>query len=239
MLEKEIIGSTVNDKLTTLHCYNSLGMPNKTITYSMHYNLSCNSGYPSTTLTNSDPLRIYRIKVYEYDASNRYILATRNSMNFRNETITSVNKWLQPITVTAAVSSADSSGVIVNTRYDRFGRQYFSRDNTGKFSQTWQRLYAQASQIGAPNIDESYAYVTKQQAAGVSPSYAYMDALGRTVAKVSTGFDGRYIYQYSRYDTQGRPYQNSVPSFNYSTSNWETTSYDDLNRPKQVISATG
>ena len=199
---------------------------------SYHYKDSC--GTLSAVDTSNAPFNVYRQNATQYTHDGRYISSESNLLLGTLNTVLSRNAW------GAATSARDIDGIIADSRFDSFGNLYFSRDNTGSASHIIRRLAADASTINAPAISEPYHYVTRTEPAGGIVSYLYRNALGQKVATVSQGFaPGNWIYQYTRYDKQGRVIGQSLPSHNQSATQWQISHYDIQNRPSKTVSADG
>lgn len=242
MLETEITGVTGNNKLTTLHCYNSTGDKIKQLTFSEDFSQTCSSSPPSNATIKSNPLYVYRAMHYDYASGGRYVNKMTNALGIAEQSVTSANEWLQPLTIKYGVSSGDDQGLVVNAKYDDFGMKYFERDNTGKSTHIMRRLAANASQVSAPSITEPYAFVQKTSSAGSAPVFSYFDKLGRQVATAKAGFDGTTIRQFQRYDIDGRELSTVSPSYlSYMTSSRGKTliEYDPIGRVNKVTSPDG
>jgi RHS repeat-associated protein len=246
MLETESVGSTESDKLTTLHCYAGNGMKLATISHSKDIAASCDGNRPSessftptSTSSLTANLNVFRESRVNYSADYRYVVNTIDSLGQNLTYASHPNKWSQPQTVKYLTDFNGNEGKIVEKRFSRFGGLYFSRDNTGQSQHTVSRLASQSSSIGAPAIAESYYYVQKNDVAGKTPVYAYFDKLGRKVATVHKGFSGNYIYQYQRYDIDGRANKSSAPSFQFTGDGWTTNYYDALGRVSHSTDANG
>lgn len=241
MLETESVGTNNNNTVNKHHYYNNLGMKSKTVTCSRHFGTMCNSLIPSESMLSQDLDKFYRVSELEYNSASRYVALSReglNSSNIMSET-TAVNNWNQPTNAKLYKGENRFGSLTQDIRYDRFGTKYFERDNTGKSLRTWVRTYAEHSHLNTPTINETYAFVTKSQASGASPVFDYFDKVGRSVATVKQGFDGSWIYQYTRYDVDGRVFKTSAPSYSSSGYGWSTASYDALGRLTFSTDANG
>lgn len=245
MLQKEIVQPRggVDKTLTTLHCYDTFGNKQESITYSNSFSPSC-SANPATQNAQADSVfsgasnlkKIYRRSYSKYDAQGRYVVKTGND-KFTTQTINRRN------TLGQATQTTDINGVVSHIAYDAFGNAYASKNGTGQYTQTTRRLANSAYAIGAPNIGESYHYVERSINAGKPTAYAYFDKQGRQVASVKQGFNsGEWLHQYSRYDKLGNRLQHSIPvkvngTGSASISNWHTTTYDRFARVDYITAA--
>jgi YD repeat-containing protein len=232
MLEKEIIqpSGSVSEKLITLHCYDTVGNKENSITYSSNVGaVDCST---RNIDTKGDSTKVFRYSGVTYDNEKRYVESSYDALFDDISTVVARNSFGQ------VTKSKDINGVVSIAAYDSFGRQYASSNSLGQFSQTTRRLAANATAIGAPSITESYYFVERSVATGAPTSYAYFDQVGRQVAAVKQGFTANeWIYQYSHYDKYGRILQQSIPSKNSTPSYWTSTDYDDFGRPQTITSA--
>lgn len=231
MLKEEIVeplGNT-NTYRRTLHCYDSFGNMTGNVTHSNHYSPQNCSASENTT---SDPLKVYRRIMNHYDFDGRYITSQADDQ-FTVNIVNSRNNLGQTTRTT------DTNNLVEDTAYDAFGRKYYSRMATGAYSITKRRFASNASQISAPVISESYHAVVKTEAGGAPDSFKYYDVLGREVASATEGFDGRWIFQYRRYDYAGRVIKSSEPHYIGDTVYWSTSQYDSFGRVIKSVAPDG
>jgi RHS repeat-associated protein len=233
MLKTEHVehGQGINQALSTLHCYNSVGAPLGKVTYSQNYSpTNCSTAAPSAPENNIN--HVYRQTINTYDSEQRYLISSSNGL-FDSSTVNRRNAYGQ------ITQSTDINGVVSYVAYDSFGRQFASANQAGAFTQTQRRL-SENIWPSAPPISESFYFVERTETAGKPTTYGYFDVAGRQVAAVKQGFEAdEWIYQYTRYDKYGRAVQQSVPSKSNTPSHWNITMYDVFGRPQEVDSADG
>lgn len=235
MLKREIVEplGSVDQRLTTLHCYSGVGNKTQTVTYANVDNVSCTTRTVDTT---DDPGKVFRFAGVAYDADFRYTTHTKDAL-FEPRTVNARNALGQ------VTQSTDINGVVTKVGYDAFGRQFASSNSLGGYSETQRRL-RQHAWSGTPSILDDYYFVERQTGNATPTSYAYFDVMGRQVAAVKQGFKAsEWIHQYSRYDRYGRAVEQSVVKKTSTTAAvspaWNKTNYDVFGRPQTIESADG
>lgn len=113
-------------------------------------------------------------------------------------------------------------------QYDGFGRKMRETRADGTFTQ-WTYDGCDA----ACPADGVYRIVTQVFGGGVQSAPArisYFDRLNREVRVATQGFDGRWIYKDTQYDSRGQVAQVSRPYFAENVAYWSRSEYDDLGR---------
>lgn len=231
MLKEEITepNDTDNLYLRKLHCYDNKGNMTGSAVHSRHFNpQQCTQTYN----TIDDPEKVYRRKLYNYDGQGRYLVEERDD-KFVKQTVVSRNE------LGLVTTAEDINNVTDEIRYDAFGMQYFERDSTGSYTIVSRRFARDSAQIGAPSSFYPYTYVERIESAGTSLSFNYYDSLGRQVAAINQGFDGRYIYNYMHYDSLGRSIASANPHYAGQPIVWNRTYYDKFGRITQTRDPSG
>lgn len=210
MLKTETIqpGGGDSYELQTTYTYDSQGnITNKTI-----------RGHDGNTIAD-------RKVSTEYDTRKRYPVKTRNGDNQVTQEILARNDYGQPTQVT------NINEVLSETYYTPMGRQYFSRNSSGAWSQTLSALCTSGCPVDA-------AYKQTSHAAGGGESISYLDKMGRTVRSETRSFNGQWVLQDTEYDNLSRVKRVSEPYFaGNSPAGWSSSDYDILSRVVQVTAA--
>jgi hypothetical protein len=232
--------------LRTEHVYDEYGYGRvvKTTQCSQHYASDCTDAVNVDTKTHAS--RVYRQKITSYgdvgsQDAGRYATATGDHLfNLAN------GKPLSTVSGRSVyggvTTSSNIDGIINDSRYDSFGRLYFSRDNAGSASTLTRRLKADAINDGWPTISLDYHFAVRNVSAGKPTVYQYTDLMGRDVANVVQGFaDSTWIYQYAGFDALGRMVKKSLPfkvtSTGADTIYWHKSTFDKSGRPLTTKSA--
>ncbi|HHJ16433.1 MAG TPA: hypothetical protein ENJ80_07020, partial [Gammaproteobacteria bacterium] len=204
LLSQEIIEPGSPEKLVTTHEYDSRGNKSKITQV----------GAKGKNGSGGNQARYQR---FEYDYNN--LLARRyNSQEHLVENILSRNE------LGLSTQSQDINGVVTDTAYDAFGREYFTRDSTGAYLDT---RYSR-SNINCPGTTQ---YAKTTLAAGGAQTLTCFDALGREILTASPSFDGTWIAVNTEYDNLGRIKHKSNPhQLGTTPANWTTLTYDVLGR---------
>ncbi len=231
MLKHEVVDPNGNETtyLRTLYCYDDVGNLAASVTHSNHYNPQHCQGSQNT---NSGAYNVYRRELNQYDFDGRYLTNQAND-KFDINTINHRNTMGLPTQMT------DINNVVQRQSYDAFGRAYYSHNSKGEYRIVTRRLAQNASQIGAPNIEENYQIVEKTEQGGTPTGYQYYDVLGQDVASAVKGFDGRWILQYRGYDDLGRIIKVSEPHFQGDPVYWTQNQYDVFGRNTTIEAADG
>ena len=113
------------------------------------------------------------------------------------------------------------NGLTTHWEYDTLGRKVLETRADGSTTTT--------SYDWDSSLPHATMGITKQSS-GQSPVVVISDTLGRQLRKITTGFDGREIYQDTQYDRFSRVTRQSQPYFTDKTRYWIEFSYDDLGR---------
>lgn len=124
-----------------------------------------------------------------------------------------------------------TSYVDVQSATTPFGSVYFSADGTGNY------LLGTAS-LGSTDCPAGTKFYTTTRTAGGGESRECKDSSGRTVREGTKGFDGKWVYKDTQYDSLGRVVRVSEP-FVYATAGtvpayWTDIQYDILGRVTQT-----
>ncbi|WP_071872204.1 RHS repeat-associated core domain-containing protein [Atopomonas hussainii] len=137
------------------------------------------------------------------------------------------------------IKKTDPNGVFTAYSYDAFGRlsQEQSADGT-----LVRHAYTGCMLICLPN--EAYRVSREtthvgQAGQGAPKQRAHYDSLGRELRSVTQGFDGSEIYVDTRYDALGRVKSKSLPYKAGSAQLLTQYTYDELDRPLQVLLPNG
>ncbi len=197
LLKEEIIEpNDVEQRLATLYEYDAVG--NKV---------------RATQTANGE---VARVTASIYDADGRYLLETRNGFDQVTQTIVSRNSLGQ------VTEARNIDGVRATSDYTPMGRQYFSADETGNWSQT----LLNACDAHCPTIG---VYLSETLTAGGGSQKTYYDKLGREVRMAKRQFDGSWTFVDTEYDNLGRVSRKSEPHSGVSQY-WTRLEYDILGR---------
>lgn len=157
-----------------------------------------------------------RFTEWIYTADGRYLTETKNSLGHSTEKIITRNEYGAPTQIDGL------NGYSATVQTDLLGREYHRTDSTGAWQQT---TYSTSGLISGAQ------YQITTDVAGGGTSTEYFDALGRSMAKTSIGFDGLTVWSQTEYDSSGRVLRQSIPYRIGETILWSTNAYDDLGRP--------
>jgi len=162
-----------------------------------------------------------------YDPSGRFATSVSNALG-HTET--------RSYDLYAHCGTADSltgpNGLTTRWEYDSFCRKTGEIRADGTQSTITRDWVDPATDENAP---VNAVYYVQEQSSGTPPVTKYFDVLGRAIRAVSTGFDGRAIYQDTVYDAQGREFKSSLPYYAGDTSYWVENQYDILNRVTRKV----
>lgn len=173
--------------------------------------------------TGGDVLR--DVETSSYDSRRRFPLVVTNASQL------SETRIFDEMTGNA-LSLTDSNQLTTTWSYDGWGRRTMERRPDGS-STTW--AYRQCVE-GCLNqatsvLVEQHWFGTRQVKV---PSETLSDALGRKVATLSWGYDGRPIQTQRVFDAAGRLDHVAQPYFQSDTPIWIWLSHDDLGRVTEV-----
>jgi RHS repeat-associated protein len=163
---------------------------------SAHYEVNCATRSVPNDLDDNN-LQVYRKAVNVYDSEGRYITETRNAL-FTELSILSRNSLGLP------TSMRDANGVVEDVFYDTFGREYFSRANTGNYVRT-KRV----------QNNEFVELVTSSPTAPTTKTL--VDGLGRTLRTSTQIIDGRFTNVNNEYNGLAQLISTSLPYFDSTT----------------------
>ncbi len=157
---------------------------------------------------------------YKYSTNGRFITETTNPMGQKTRHNRNPRGFVS--------SKTDFKGNTTSYQYDALGRVNKVEYPTGEELST------------SYNWDTSggnYMY-SVSNTSNISPAEKiHYDAFGRELKSGTIGFTG-WIYTYKEYDTRGRLYRSSLPTYS-SSKKWNTTSFDTYNRPSRITEASG
>jgi RHS repeat-associated protein len=147
-------------------------------------------------------------------------------------------------TTTYNWGDTDESRGILYSQTDRLGTTSYTYDGLGQLTLT---TYPNGMKSAtAPRwADTGNAYNAKfyvyNETSGSAPQYTWYDALGREVAKETTGLNGNTVRAFTQYYSTGQLYRVSEPTFATAADKWATTytEYDPYGRPKIVDTPMG
>ena len=164
---------------------------------------------------------VARTTAVTYDANGQFPTGAANALG-HTET-----KTFDPRFGTVT-SLTGPNGLTTAWQYDGFGRK--TQENRADGTQTvWNYLECDA----ACPADGVYRIVTQVYGGGIQTapaSVAYFDRLNREIRSATQGFDGRWIYKDTVYDSQGRVEKVSRPYYAGETAYWVRNVYDVLGR---------
>ncbi len=164
-----------------------------------------------------------------FSADGLYLVSKTNALGQVTEQILERDTFGRPLRI------ADINGVETTFAYDGMGRKSGERHASGAGKD-----YSLFTCADAPvSCPPSGALVVEVKALGGPPAWEIQDILGRTIRKVTTGFDGKKVYTDSLYDNLSRPLKVSEPYFEGDPVYWHSTEYDILGRTVKVTNANG
>ena len=196
--------------LTSTHSYDSQGNKIQTST----------TGWDGTNT-------VTRTSSSVYDASFRYAETTDNTFGQTVQTVLERDARGTPTKVSSL------QGLESTIRFDALGREIERRDQTGSWART---EYITCSTSNCPAGAHT---AVRKQLAGGGQTVEYTDVIGRTLRKGAIGFDGRWVYSDTQYDSMGRSIRQSEPFYDGDTRQWNTNYYDKLGRSWKIIAADG
>src|SRR5690606_17469100 len=136
----------------------------------------------------------------------RYVTATLNNLNHTASVTTR-----HPATG-APTKVKDANDLTADVYYNKMGVEYLRTDASGAWSRT--DIAACATYVGVSvQCPTGAKYYQLKRVAGGGRSIDYLDGLGRVLRSATVGFDGRWVYIDSEYDTLGRLKHQSTPYF--------------------------
>jgi RHS repeat-associated protein len=161
-----------------------------------------------------------RSTVYTYDLSGRFIKTTKDV-----EGLIATNNTFHAL-YGLVTSSTNPFGLTTTSLIDNWGKPTKVTDYLGK-------------SINFSYTKSGTIYTESKTGDDGSMSIAISDALGRPIKAGSKNIDGNWSYKDQNYDFLGRKYRTSEPYATGSPTLWNTTTYDNYNRPTTITSATG
>ncbi len=170
-----------------------------------------------------------RTEVFQYDATNRYVIKSYNTDYPALQTNTEYN------TVTGTVSKiTQADGLTKTFTYDGFNRVKTTADNIGSQSTTI-NIWAAAN----PNAPANAKYGVQVSTNTGGTSFTFYDRLGRVVRTASPGFNGQMIFVDQAYDSKGQLISKSDPYFQGAAQQNNIFTYDIQGRMVYQSSPSG
>ena len=166
--------------------------------------------------TKADGESVTAISVY--DTKGRFETSSYNAL----EHITS--KAISPY-FGSVTRITDANKLTSTTEYDGFGRATKSVDASGLRTIVAYRWCNEGE--GGPS---NALYYVHTESSDAPPAIEFFDSLGRSVRKITTGFDGTKILEDTQYDDLGHILHTSDPYFEGGEAHFTTFYYDDLGR---------
>ncbi len=155
---------------------------------------------------------------YEYDATHRYVVKVTSPEGL--STTQNINTLGQMISETSAL------GLTTNYVYDSWNNPKETTDYLGH-----------KTSLEKTALDNG-KYQLTTQIAGQAPAIAVFDKFDRKI-QIRTLVMGKWLYADTQYDLFGKVIKTSEPYYEGETPLWNTTEYDDLNRPVKETLYTG
>lgn len=124
-------------------------------------------------------------------------------------------------------TSADENGIVTQFQYDGFGRL---RDEISPFGDNLWVSYA---------LKDSGVVEVVAKRAGHSGLVTKHDAVGREIQRIWQAFNGRWLFQDTKYDRLGRPKSSTLPFYQGQTPVSVVTTYDALGRVSRLSKPDG
>ena len=167
---------------------------------------------------------VTRTSSVTYDSSNPYKYTSTNALGHTSTT------ELSPLWG-SVIKQTSANDISTHYAYDDFGRLQMQVSPDGSTLKVEYINCDASCPVGAVYYNQT----TGADGISSTVSKVYADALNRTVATSSLGFDGREILTRFLFDEKGRQYKTSLPYFVGETVKYKTNSkYDELNRVKEV-----
>ncbi len=190
------------------------------------YGVNCASD-PEDKL--NDLHHIHRVSYTEYDSDGRYVTRTLNGYGQVTAEVIARNELGQ------VTEDIDLEKIKTTSVYGTFGQDYFTRTADGAWSLSTTYLCG----VDVNHCPAGAQIMSESISADGAKSYTFTDSLGRTIETQVLSFDGRYVFQQSRFNLRGQAIQSSNPYFEGDTIYWTTTAFDNLNRVTAVTYPDG
>lgn len=128
------------------------------------------------------------------------------------------------------LEESDGNGMLTRYEYGVFGTLQRVEQPDGT-TETYSRHVASGGLYPA-----AVTYL-ETLATGEAPHREFFDVLGRVVATRSRGMDGRFIVTEREYDPRGREVRVSIPYFDGDAVQWNTSSFDHMDRQLSYAAA--
>lgn len=159
---------------------------------------------------------------YEYDATHRYNIKTTTPDGlFQTANINALGR---------VISDVSSLGLTTSYTYDTWGNITELTDFLNKVT-TISKSVADPSTGGVYNLHK--------QRQGSTESIVTFDKFDREIQAKTQSINGKWLVVKTEYDIYGKTVKNSEPFFEGETIQWNTSEYDELNRPIKNKTFTG
>lgn len=159
---------------------------------------------------------------YEYDSTNRFITKVTDNDDLVETKIVDVHGLV--------LSMTNKLGLITKYQYDNWGNLHTVIDYLGHKTRT---------QKSVKDLVPNAKYSIRVKGADGSENISYFDILDRNIASKVKSLNGKWIFANKEYDSYGNVVRSSQPYFQGESIKWETTKYDLLHRPVEIIDFTG
>ncbi|MDR2121540.1 MAG: hypothetical protein LBP34_00305, partial [Flavobacteriaceae bacterium] len=155
---------------------------------------------------------------YEYDATHRYVVKTTSPEGLKaTQTINTLGQL---------ISETSALGLTTTYTYDSWNNLTESKDHLG----------IKTTVTKAALSDGKYRITTQTQ--GMAPVTEVFDKFDRKIQTQTLSL-GKTVYADTEYDIFGKVIRTSEPYFEGGNKLWNTTEYDELNRPVKQTAFTG
>jgi YD repeat-containing protein len=131
----------------------------------------------------------------------------------------------------SAPKQTDFNNLVTEWEYDEFGRV------TKETAPDGTELNTSYAFFNGQNATLLFTTVTTGTV--IPPVEDYADGLGRTRLKRTKNRNDDWVAVRTDFDSRGRQYRSCQPYFPGNTPLWNTTTFDDNNRPLTITAATG
>ena len=168
-------------------------------------------GGVSEVTVNSPDLTAPFVTAYEYDATHRYIWKT-----------TAPNGLITVNTISPSgllLSEENGLGHITSYQYDHWGNLKKTTDYLGNDT----HIYKESDEVGF--------YSLRTNVEGGDEIAVKFDMFNRQVETKTKSLNDQWVYTRTVYDIFGNKIKESIPFYEGESILWNSTEYDDLNRP--------
>lgn len=196
----------------------------------------------TTEYSDIDPYGRYKTKsITAYDGKGSFVTRSiQRTFTPSGDFIASSSNVLNEVTTydwdeTTGLLQRETNpqGLITSYQYDNWGTLKETCYPDGKRNTESRQWANESNEFNA-------RYYTYKETSGSSPTWTWYDSLGRAIVTQSYGLNNQLISVFTQYDSQGRVWRISEPTFNNTPDTWaETRIYDPFGRPSTITTLMG